>query len=74
MPFDAEKMRSTATIRDLSEAYLNIAVTISPIVAALRKIEVKTGIDLSQEIKELEDMNASSFARFTGMTGWVDKA
>ncbi|MEG3084031.1 hypothetical protein U1707_10295 [Sphingomonas sp. PB2P12] len=72
MPFDISKMNGNAKVRDAGGAYLNIAITITPIVAALKKIEEKAGVDLSEEIKKLEDLNASSFARFTEITGWVN--
>lgn len=72
MAFDDEKWNRGANQGDVGGAYLSLAITITPIIEALTKIEEKTGADLSAEKKRLQELNADTFKRFKEFTGWAD--
>jgi len=70
MAFDNKKWNAVATDGSVGGAYLSLAITISPIIAALEKIEAKTGVDLSSERQQLDSLNEEAFSRFKELTGW----
>ena len=72
MPFDNDKWQSVPRNGDVGGAYLNIAITITPIIEALEKIEASTGVDLSAERRRLRELNDNSFKRFIELTGWEE--
>ncbi|SEM55027.1 hypothetical protein SAMN05192583_0592 [Sphingomonas gellani] len=71
MPFDKDEWNRAAVRGEAGGAYLSIAITINPIIVALEKIEAKTGVDLTEEKKRLDEINIDAFKRFQELTGWT---
>jgi len=74
MAFDKDKLTAPLKVEDVGGALLDRQLMAVEMMAALRKLEKKTGADLAEEIETMKGIADRTDRTFDDLTGYVSDA